>query len=178
MTTIVGNFVMLRDKYPLKKFDDKSKNNRFWRLHKFSGIDDVGALWLMLNFCKRLRFPMQFRTDLERLLIESPNSPRFFNWQSCFGMDPSIKFSSRNNLCNLSNSLRVDCMFQVKLLLDKSRKYKFFKEPIPIGIWPFIWFSLISKFLSESENFPMASGIVIFKGLMDNCNSSKNLQLV
>ena len=132
----------------------------------------------MLKFCKTLRFPMQFGMDLERLLIESDNSPRFFNWQRCSGMDPSIKFSSRNNLCKFSNPLNVDSMFPVKLLHNKSRKCKLFQEPIPIGIWPFIWFSLASKTLSESEKFSMASGIVIFKRLKDKSITSKNLQLV
>ena len=93
-------------------------------------------------------------------------------------MDPSIKLSSRNNLCNLSNPPYVDGMFPVKLLPDNWSVYKFFKEPIPIGICPFNWFSPAAKTLSESENFPMASGIVIFKGLMDKYSSSKNLQLV
>ena len=115
---------------------------------------------------------------IQRLLFESNNSSRFFNWQSCSGMSPSIMLSLRNNLCRLSNPPNVDGMFPVKLLPLNRSKFKFFKEPIPIGIRPFIWLLPVTMAFSEAENFPIASGIIILKGLSNIDSSSKNLQLV
>ena len=124
MSTITTNFVMFGDNDPTREFNDKSKNIRFLRLHKFNGIDDVSLLWLRYNVCKGLRFPMQFGMDPKRLLFERVNSPKFCNLQSCFEMNPSILLSSRRNLCKLSNPPNDDGIFPVKLFPVNSSAFK------------------------------------------------------
>jgi hypothetical protein len=79
MNSIVPNFFMFGDKYPPMKFDDRSKNNKFSRLHKFNGIGDLNLFELMYRLYKRLRFEMQFGMDPEIWLYERDSSPKFFN---------------------------------------------------------------------------------------------------
>jgi hypothetical protein len=52
MLTITFDFFMFGDKYPPREFDDRFKNNRFSRLHKFNGIGDSSLLELKISFAE------------------------------------------------------------------------------------------------------------------------------
>jgi hypothetical protein len=43
---------MFGDKYPPREFNDRFKNNRFSRFHKFNGIDDSSLLELRYSFAE------------------------------------------------------------------------------------------------------------------------------
>jgi hypothetical protein len=45
---------MFGDKYPTRKFDDWSKNNRFSMLHKFNVIGVSNLLKLRFSLCKKI----------------------------------------------------------------------------------------------------------------------------
>jgi hypothetical protein len=114
MATITLNFFMFGDKYGPREFNDRFKNNRFSRFHKFNCIGDSILLELKHSLCRIFRFEMQFGMDLVILLFERSNSPKFFSRHIFSRMNPLILLPPRYNLCNPSNPQIVDGMFPVK----------------------------------------------------------------
>ena len=138
MLCSIFNALMLAWRIPSNELNDKSKNNRFSRLHKLDGIDEDSWLELMNMICKLKRFAMRLGIGQDRLFFCKAISSNLARRQIFVGMLCSSWFPCRYNLCRLFIPLIVDGMVPLKLLSLSVSMFKFLKAPIPFGIGPFM----------------------------------------
>ena len=75
MLCSIFNPLMLAWRFPSNELNDKSKNNRFSRLHKLDGIDEDSRLELMNMICKLKRFAMRLGIGPDRLFFIKGHFP-------------------------------------------------------------------------------------------------------
>ena len=90
-------FPTLGGRLPVRKFEDKLKNNKSLRLHKDEGMLKANALESKESACSAGRSPKQLGIDPDNLLELKSKYPKLFKWQRSFGMDPRILFPTMDN---------------------------------------------------------------------------------